>query len=816
MQVQAGREQVGLGGQLGVTGQQDGAHCGVRAEDERAVVDRRAVVRIHIGGGMTRPDHVEHQARPRQATARSQRDEGYAGRHGLDHHGVQLPGRLMYGPDGDGRHRASAQRADQPTDVVGMEVAQHDQRDSPHPQPRQARIHRCGVGTGVDQHHPAGTRRGEHHRVALSHVARHHRPARRRPAEWRDPRRDENEAGAQQHGDEHRPVTRGAGHHEQAADHRSHQQPADDARRPRQGRVRDGRAPLCDGHQPRDERAGQPRAHPCRLRPEGRRQRREHPQDGGRRHSRSGQQVGDDRHRTDLTAETGDHRRGDDEGRQRHRECFRQRRGHPAAAQRLRPGRRAQHQRPRGQHRQGEARVDGQGRIGQQQRQHGGGQRRQGRPTSPHSDGEQRHGGHDRSPHDARRRSGQHDESDHCGTRERGGKPWIGAQQAQQSQHRAGEHRQIRSRHRNQVRQSRRAELVGGVGGESARVADRETRQQAGLGRAERRGRGPAQPRAQTTRGGLPPRRCRELVRRASDPEHRDRQVGARGRDEQAVDDAGGPRQQPEPSGCGSEQEDRAADLLATAAEVGLQQPHGHDDLRRAATGRARCRAQQARIVGQLHPQRRRGASLRGPVQRMQLHQERLSGDHQPGGGRARRHRDQPGRTPPPVGDQGDDAAQHGDPGTHEWPGGQTEEHDPPHRGCRGDEPQVRRGAGIGHSGIERIAAGERDGIAAAVANTGPIEISAVATATAPAGSAGPAGPVRAAQGAGVARTTEVVGETTCAERGAGAAASAAGAGCAEGPRGRSERHQTRTRPRSCANLRSPMPEISRSWSIRV
>ena len=155
-QVDSGGQQVGLGRQLDVAGEQDRAGCGLGAHHERAVVDLRSVVRIDRRVGVARPDDVEHEPRPPQLLAGREGHQRRTGLVGLPLHLDQRLVRLANGPDRHPAHRPPAQRAGQAVRVVGVQVADQHQGDAPHAEPAQAGVHRAVLRSGVDQHHPAG------------------------------------------------------------------------------------------------------------------------------------------------------------------------------------------------------------------------------------------------------------------------------------------------------------------------------------------------------------------------------------------------------------------------------------------------------------------------------------------------------------------------------------------------------------------------------------------------------------------------------------------------------------------------------------
>ena len=217
-QVGSGCQQVGLCGELDVAGEQRGGRRHGGPQHEGAVVDRRAVVRIHTGSRMPGSEHVHGELRPPETLPGCQRHQRCARLRGPARDGPQRPVRLVDRADSDCSYRPPAHRSRQAADMVGMQVAEHDHGDALHAEPVEAGIDRAVTGAGVDQHHPARTAGGEHHGVALSDVARHHGPPGRRPSRRDEPRGHEHQPQPDEHREQHRsPPPRPAEHEQHRA-----------------------------------------------------------------------------------------------------------------------------------------------------------------------------------------------------------------------------------------------------------------------------------------------------------------------------------------------------------------------------------------------------------------------------------------------------------------------------------------------------------------------------------------------------------------------------------------------------------------------
>ena len=215
-----GRQQVGLLGELGVARQQHRARRGGGAHHERAVVHRRAVVRVDVGDRVRRAQDVEGEAGHGQPPPAASATSGTPAAAAMPGDVAQRPRGLADRAHGDRPDRPSAQRARQAADVVGVQVAEQHEGDAAHPEAREAGVDRPVGRAGVDQHHPARPGRGQHDGVALPDVARHDHPARGRPTRRDEPGRHDHHRGARQHGEQHGAATAGAGHHRDATERR--------------------------------------------------------------------------------------------------------------------------------------------------------------------------------------------------------------------------------------------------------------------------------------------------------------------------------------------------------------------------------------------------------------------------------------------------------------------------------------------------------------------------------------------------------------------------------------------------------------------
>ena len=200
-QVGSGRQQLGLGEQLDVAGEQHPPDGGVRPEHERHVVHRGAVLAVHVGGGRHRCEHVQAAA-----PASSSRCPARSSTTGAPAAGPS-PAPIL---SNAAPARAPARRPPRPTDRPSSAAASPPTwsacrwlsttsgsavTPSRSRQPSTAPV----VRSGVDQHRAARLAGAHHHRVALADVAGHHRPPGGRPARGHPPGRHQHQQQPEQH-----------------------------------------------------------------------------------------------------------------------------------------------------------------------------------------------------------------------------------------------------------------------------------------------------------------------------------------------------------------------------------------------------------------------------------------------------------------------------------------------------------------------------------------------------------------------------------------------------------------------------------------
>ena len=205
----------------------------------------RAVVGVAVGavpgGGV---EHLPPHPRPPHAARRSRPHDRDAARRQPAEQPLPLDRRLVQRPDLDLADLPASQQAGHALDVVGVQVGQHQQRDPPDAQPRQAGVDLRRVGAGVDDQ---SRRRPEvdDETVALPHVAADKDPARWRP---RRPDHHDSDRGRSRTRPRRRPqALRSRGDRSTTAPsrdhgHREHAAPAQPARQrsPRAGLTRAG------------------------------------------------------------------------------------------------------------------------------------------------------------------------------------------------------------------------------------------------------------------------------------------------------------------------------------------------------------------------------------------------------------------------------------------------------------------------------------------------------------------------------------------------------------------------------------------------
>ena len=258
MQRHARRQQLRLGGDLDVTGQEHGAGSGGRANHRRTVVDLRAVVRVDVLGRMLRAQHVQRERRPHEPGARLHLDHPGARRGGLPPHPLECPPWLTDGTDGDRTDRPAAQCPGEPADMVRVQMADQHHRQRRHPEPVQAGVHRPVVGPGIDEHRPPRLPDRQDQRVALTDVARHHGPVRRGPARAHHAGGHQHQQQTDDQGEKQRTDPPGAAEqHDREHGHGEQHGPAGSVR-PRDDASGHGRCPVRDGDEPAHRRACEP------------------------------------------------------------------------------------------------------------------------------------------------------------------------------------------------------------------------------------------------------------------------------------------------------------------------------------------------------------------------------------------------------------------------------------------------------------------------------------------------------------------------------------------------------------------------------
>jgi hypothetical protein len=688
--VRAARHERRLGRELHVPGQQDPARRGGRADDDRRVVDRGAVLAVRGGGSRGRSEDVELEGRPAEPAPRGELDQTGPRGPRLPRDPADQALRLVGGPERDPADRPAAQRTRQPADVVRVQMGEDHERQGLHPEPAQAGVHGALLGPGVHHDRPTRLAGREDQCVSLPDVTGHRRPRLRRPSRADEPGGHEHESQADQDR-QHDPARPPEPERDDERDQEPEQRDrADESGGPRQHPARDRRRPVPDQHQPADRRACRPGARRRHGRARRRHDRGRHPEDRRRCHRRHDEQVRQDPDQADLPAQPGDQRRRAERGGSGDREQLRESERDAAAVQRRRPSRSDQHQRRCGHDRQREAEVHRQGGVHHQEDENR--RRERGDRAAPPTERQRQedHQAHHRRPHDARRGPGEHHEPDDGERRGRGREPRVHPQKPEQPEHGRTDDRQVGARDGGEVGQARRAEVLLDLGRLGAGVADRETGQEARRrgGEDPRRG---AQARPQRAGRGLPPGGGPDRGGRAADLQHRDREIRALCGGEEALRGHLLPGEQVPPARLRHEQQDpSAAAPLARARHGGLQLGgHGQP---RLPGDRA---AHRPGIVREDHPKGRRGPVLRGGSQRMSLHlprrHRRGQADREGAPGRGQDRRPDPAGRPQAHEDQEHRrAGAAGDPRSR--PTEQGREDGRPRRQRRRDQPEVRAG----------------------------------------------------------------------------------------------------------------------------
>ncbi len=175
-QVRAGGQQPPLSGGFEVAGQQDGQPRRPQQQGDARVVDAQPP------GPGGRPQHLPAQPPAHAAAfALGGGQQGYARGSGRPLHEPGLCRAVRDGGDLDGADRPAPEDAGQAAYVVGMEVAEDEQRDAVDSEPAQAPVHGPWIGPGIDDEGRAGARR-DHQAVPLPDVAHDEPPVRGWPA----------------------------------------------------------------------------------------------------------------------------------------------------------------------------------------------------------------------------------------------------------------------------------------------------------------------------------------------------------------------------------------------------------------------------------------------------------------------------------------------------------------------------------------------------------------------------------------------------------------------------------------------------------
>ncbi len=148
--------------------------------------------------GLGRPQHRPRQlarAAPLSGPRRGERDAVAADESA---YGCGLLRRVVDGRGDDLADGPAPQHPGQPRHVIGVEMRQQHHLHRGHAERPQAAVHALGVGARVDHDGGAGLTRGQHQRVALSHIAGHEPPVRRRPSGQRPHQRRGAQHGQEQ------------------------------------------------------------------------------------------------------------------------------------------------------------------------------------------------------------------------------------------------------------------------------------------------------------------------------------------------------------------------------------------------------------------------------------------------------------------------------------------------------------------------------------------------------------------------------------------------------------------------------------------
>ncbi|GAA1202605.1 hypothetical protein GCM10009675_19640 [Prauserella alba] len=575
-------QQVVLRGQLDVPGQQHppgrgrGTHHHRRIVDRRAVRTRLRVLRPPVARLLTRrrcdvmrTEHVQGQLVPARLLADRELDDRHPVRACLLQDRLPRPRRRPALPHPDRSDDSAVEHRRQPPDVVGVEVAQYDQRHSFDVQPVEAAVDRPGVGPDVDDDGPAGRTGGQHDPVTLADVARHDRPARRRPPDLQEPRRYRHHECCRhpdRDGDARFPVPQrrdGTDGDACGGD------PAPPPGGPGHDRAGDGSRLPRDDHEPTHAGPGQVHEDLRRGRQGHGQPGRRHAEHGDRRDHRRGEQIRGDRHDADLARHAGDDRCGGNEGGHGHGERLRRPRRYAPRGECSRPPGRQEDQTTGRDHRQREAHARGHRRIDEYQSADRHRQCRHHGATPAEHEGGQSQSAHDRGAQHARFVADEHHET---GQRDPG-RSRRGARAAPygsgEQEHRAAHDGDVRTADRCEMGQSGIEELLFHARGLATGVADDEPGQQACLVVGKHTGDVP-QRAAHDVGGTLPCRGSRDPLRRTAHVSHGHGQIPGTGGGQRSRSTEVLARQEPGPLACrGDEQYASRREEAAVATPPG-------------------------------------------------------------------------------------------------------------------------------------------------------------------------------------------------------------------------------------------------------
>ncbi len=174
-QVRTGGQQPPLSDRFEVAGQEDGQPRRPQQQGDARVVGAQPP------GAGGRPQHLPAQPSADAAVFPLGRgQQRYTRGSGRPLYEAGLRRTVRDGGDLHGADRSAPEDAGQTAHVVGVEVAEDEQRYTVDPQPAQAAVHGPWIGPGVDDEGRAGARR-DHQAVPLPDVAHDEPPARGRP-----------------------------------------------------------------------------------------------------------------------------------------------------------------------------------------------------------------------------------------------------------------------------------------------------------------------------------------------------------------------------------------------------------------------------------------------------------------------------------------------------------------------------------------------------------------------------------------------------------------------------------------------------------